>query len=55
MRDYNSHILYLHNVSLNTNKNSLGFDNYPNRKSSGDKDLTPLYAELGQPAAETTT
>ena len=38
-----------------TNKNSLGFDNYPNRKSSGDKDLTPLYAELGQPAAETTT
>lgn len=38
-----------------TDKSQLGFSDYPNRKSSGDKDFTPLYGELGQPAAERTT
>ena len=38
-----------------TDESQLGFPDYPNRKSSGDKDFTPLYGELGQPAAERTT
>ena len=38
-----------------TDKNQLGFEDYPNRKSGGTIDMTPLYKDLSQPAAETTT